>query len=299
MTILIDYSQVCMANVYAFQKDLKKTSTDREGSVNIIRHAVLTGLKYYRHKFANYGDMVIACDGRNYWRKDAFPYYKANRSKNREKSDLDWKLIFDTISAIREDLIQHFPYKVIHFDHTEADDIIAAVCKRSQTHGMIDHGMFEDKQPIVIVSSDGDFKQLHKFDNVKQWSPIQKKAVTCSDPKPELLEKIATGDTGDGVPNVLSDDAVLITEGVRQNKMMAKRLEQFKTLGREACQNDTERRNWDRNNALINLDLIPTSVYDTIIDSYENQKPKGDKMTIYGYLVKNRMRLLLDDIESF
>jgi hypothetical protein len=253
----------------------------------------------YKKKYGSeYGEMVLACDGKNYWRKDIFPYYKAGRKKTREASDLDWKLIFDTISSIRDDVAENFPYRVIHMDRVEADDIIATLCKWSQTNGMVDQGMFEEKQPVMIVSSDGDFKQLHKYDNVKQFSPIQKKQVQCDDPKAYLAEHIAkAGD--DGIPNVLSKDEVFVTEGMRQNKMTSKRLVDFIEKGRDACQTDEEKRNWDRNQSLINLDLIPVDIENQILDAYIQGKPKGDKMSIYNYLVKHRCRLLLDDIEEF
>ena len=148
------------------------------------------------------------------------------------------------------------------------------------------------------MSSDGDFKQLHKYDNVEQYSPIQKKKVVCEDPVAYLAEHIAkAGD--DGIPNVLSADNVLVTEGVRQSKMTAAKLERFISLGRDACENDEQRRNWDRNNQLINLDMIPDDIASAIVDTYTNSKPKGDKMSIYQYLVKHRCRLLLDEIEEF
>lgn len=296
--IILDYSQVALANIFQFQNDLKKDKASPE-AVNIIRHAILTGIKFYRKKYGRqYGEIVLACDGKNYWRKEIFPQYKASRSKTREKSDLDWKLIFDTISSIREDLATHFPYRVIHLDHVEGDDVIATMCKWTQTNALVDHGMFEEKQPVIIISSDGDFKQLHKYDNVKQWSPIQKKMVTCDNPVAYLAEHIAkAGD--DGIPNVLSPDDVFVTEGVRQKKMTAQRLEKFIELGRDACMSEEEQRNWDRNNQLINLDNIPPAIQREIVDAYINNKPKGDKMSIYNYLVKHRCRLLLDEIEEF
>lgn len=296
--ILVDYSQVALSNIFQFQSDLKKGANNPE-AVNIIRHATLTGLKFLKKKYGReYGEVVLACDGRQYWRKEIFPYYKASRKATREKSDLDWKLIFDTISDIREDLTAHFPYRVIHIDTAEGDDVIATLCKWTQTNGMVDHGMFEEKQPVLIISSDGDFKQLHKYDNVRQWSPIQKKLVTCDNPTAYLAEHIAkAGD--DGIPNVLSPDDVFVTEGVRQKKMMSDRLAEFVEKGRDACRTDDERRNWDRNNVLINLDNIPEHIEKQIIDTYTGTKPKGDKMSVYNYLVQHRCRLLLDEIEDF
>lgn len=296
--IILDYSQVALSNIFQFQSDLKKNASNPE-AVNIIRHAVLTGLKFYKKKYgAEYGELVLACDGKQYWRRDIFPQYKAGRKASREKSDLDWKLIFDTISQIRDEVAEHFPYKVIHIDRAEADDVIATLCKWTQMNGRVDRGMFEEKQPVMIVSSDGDFKQLHKYDNVQQYSPIQKKKVVCDEPIAYLAEHIAkAGD--DGIPNVLSEDSVFVTEGARQKKMTAGRLEEFVRDGRSACRNDDERRNWDRNNALINLDNIPPDIEEQIVNAYINDKPKGDKMSIYNYLVKNKCRLLLDEIEEF
>jgi hypothetical protein len=278
---------------------LSKSNTDRAAAVNIIRHAILTGVKYYNKKFASqYGELVLACDGRSYWRKDVFPYYKAGRKAVRDKSELDWKLIFDTISEIRDDIAEHFPYRVIHNDRAEADDIVATLCKWTQTNGYIDHGMFEQKQKVLIVSSDGDFKQLHKYDNVEQYSPIQKKFVKCDDPVRYLAEHIAkAGD--DGIPNVLSADDVFVTPTARQSKMTAAKLARFVELGRDAWENDQQRRNWDRNNQLINFDAIPQEISQQIIDRYVNSKPKGDKMSIYNYLIKHQCRLLLDEIEQF
>lgn len=297
--IILDFSQVALSNIFQFQKDLQKGSDNAE-AVNIIRHAILTGIKYYKSKYSNqYGEIVIACDGRDYWRKDIFSFYKAGHKKTREASNLDWKLVFDTISTIRDDLAKYFPYKVIHLDKVEGDDIIAVLCKWTQSNGLVDYGMVEEKQKVLIVSSDGDFKQLHIFDNVTQYSPIQKKYVKCPNPTEYLNEHIAKGDTGDGIPNIFSDDDVLVTEGVRQSKMTSTRLADFIAYGRDACRNEKEFRNWDRNKSLIDLTSIPENIEQDIISAYINCKPNKDKMGIYNYLVKNRCRLLLDDIESF
>ena len=297
--LILDYSQVAMSNIFMFQNDLKKTNDNREEAINIIRHTILTGIKFYKKKYgAKYGEVVLACDGKQVWRKDIFPYYKAGRKAVREKSELDWKLVFDTISQIRNDIAEHFPYKVVHMDHVEADDVIATLCKWTQTNGLIDHGLFEERQSVMIISSDGDFKQLHKYDNVSQYSPIQKKTVTCADPVAYLAEHIAkAGD--DGIPNVLSADDTFVVEGARQNKMTKAKLERFITLGRDACEDDTQRRNWDRNNQLINLDMIPDAIQQKILDIYLGASPKGDKMSVYNYLMKHRCNLLLDEVEEF
>ena len=65
---------------------------------------VLNSLRSYKVKFGqDYGEMVIACDNRNYWRKKIFPYYKENRKKTIEQSELNWKEIFEYLNKIKNE----------------------------------------------------------------------------------------------------------------------------------------------------------------------------------------------------
>ena len=177
--ILIDYSQIALSNILPFQNDIKRQSADE--IKNLIRHTTLSTIKSYKKRYGKeYGELVIACDGSNYWRRQVFPHYKAMRKVNREKSDLDWGLIFDTLGELRQDLIDHFPYRVLHVNGAEADDVIAVMAKWSQSNQLLTEGLFEEPQKMLIVSSDKDFIQLQKYKNVRQWSPMQKKFVQGS-----------------------------------------------------------------------------------------------------------------------
>ena len=103
--------------------------TNAQLEENMVRHMILNSLRSYRVKFGtDYGELVIACDNTNYWRKQKFPYYKANRKKNQETSELDWKQIFECLNKIRQELKDYFPYRVIDIESAEADDIIATLC---------------------------------------------------------------------------------------------------------------------------------------------------------------------------
>lgn len=297
--ILIDYSQVALATILTFQRELRGTEDEVK---NLIRHVTLSTIKSYKKKYGKeYGQIVIACDGRKYWRKEIFEHYKAGRKKARDASDLDWKLIFDTLSEMRDDLIKYFPYKVIHVDRAEADDVIATMTKWLQSNELVQEGLMEEAQKILILSSDKDFKQLQLLEGeVKQWSPMQKKYVTASksEIKTWMIEHVAKGDSGDGVPNVLSADDVFV-KGERQKVMSAKRLEEFLEKGKDACRTDTERRNWDRNEKLVLFDYIPEDVQNEIVQTYLNSKPNTDRMAIMNYLMEKRCRLLLDDLQDF
>jgi len=305
--ILIDFSQIALSSLFHLKGDLSKNSgKDVDEVIGLIRHSILNSIRSINQNFGNkYGRVILACDGKKYWRKDLFPYYKASRARNRKDSDTDWTLIFDTISRVKDEIGAHFPYKVIHFDDTEADDIIAVLCKHlsgkpDSEYDFIDFLGSKERElePILIVSSDGDFKQLHKYKNVEQYNPVLKKKVVCDDPIAYLAGHIAkAGD--DGIPNVLSEDNVLITDGVKQNRMVSARLNDFIKSGRDACRNDFERRNWDRNSALINLDLIPKHIEDKILNKFHEKGNNKSKMDVLNYLIRNKCRMLIDHIEDF
>jgi hypothetical protein len=288
--ILIDYNQVALAAILSFQADLKK-GTDAE-KVNLIRHVALSSIKAYKQKYhKEYGDIVITCDGRKYWRKEFFPNYKGQRKKAREESDLDWKLIFETLGQIRDDIREYFPYRVINLDRCEADDVIAVLAESTQEFGKY--------EPVMIVSSDKDFKQLQQYDNIKQYSPYIKKQITVNkkELKAWLIEHIVKGDAGDGIPNILTDDNCFMEER-RQSTVSSKRLAEFMEKGIDACRNDVERRNWQRNETLVNFKHIPEDIKEIILAEFE-KKPKGDKNSIMNYLIKHKCRLLLDNLEDF
>lgn len=290
--ILMDFSQLALSATMSFKDDLMRGG--EKEMQDLIRHVTLSSIKSYKKKYGKeYGQVILACDARNYWRKGFFPQYKGARKKNREASDLNWNMVFDTLNLIREEIKENFPYTVLHVDRCEADDVIAALVKQTQEFGK--------HEEVMIISSDGDFKQLQKYSNVKQFSPIQKKAVNCStiELRTKLVEHVVKGDSGDGIPNILSQDDIFLVEG-RQSPVSAKRLAEFLDKGFDACRNDVERRNWHRNQTLVDFEFIPEDVTQAILAEYElNRKPKGDKMSVYKYLVAHRCRNLLTEIEEF
>ena len=58
---------------------------------DMVRHICLKSLAMYRKKYQRtYGELVLADDSYNVWRKDVYPFYKANRKKTRDKDSKDW-----------------------------------------------------------------------------------------------------------------------------------------------------------------------------------------------------------------
>ena len=278
--ILLDYNAIAIGNVA-----VQRLAAD-EG---LIRHMILNSIRMYRQKFhKEYGEMVIVADGMNNWRKDAFPQYKAARRKKRDESTIDWQEVFRIINMVREEIKENFPYKVMHEDGCEADDVIAQLALETQEFGKY--------EPIMIISADGDFKQLQVYKNIKQFSPLLKKFVVEKNPRLYLKEHILKGDTGDGVPNVLSDDNVFV-DGRRQGILSAKKkaalLDDPRALGDEIY------RNYQRNQQLIDLKNCPQSVKESIINNFEQQDPWGNRLKVFPYLVQKRCKLLIECVGEF
>ena len=286
MPILVDFNQIAISNLMI---NLKMNHIN-EVEEDMLRHMILNSLRFNRNKFSKeYGELIICCDGRNTWRKDVFPFYKQNRKKTRSASGYDWGKIFDVLNTIREELDEHFPYKVIHNDRAEADDIIAILAKN-----WID-------EKVLILSGDKDFMQLQKFDNINQYSPVQKKFLRTKDPKEFLFEHIVRGDVGDGIPNCLSKDSTFVT-GDRQKPVTKKRLDEWMKAGKVTTGDVT----WfDRNRRLIDLEYIPEDLRDEIILQYEAAKPlhSGDELAarrgLLNYFIKHRLSKLVPSIQEF
>ena len=86
--------------------------------------------------------------------------------------------------------------------------------------------------------------------------------------------------------------------GERQSRVTTKRLEEFYERGFDACRNDVERRNWQRNETLVSFKHIPTDIRETILAEVE--KPSiGDKNSVMNYLIKHRCRVLLENVDEF
>ena len=279
--ILIDLNQVCIANVLQEVKQLKKIEP------LLVKHMILSTLLFYRRKFKDqYGELVICCDSKRSWRKDVFPFYKANRKTNRQKDDIDWSGIFEVINSLTDDLVNHFPYSVIQVDQAEADDIIGTLVKNYYRQGK-----------IMIVSSDKDFLQLQKYYNVYQYSPIQKKNLQIQNPNEYIKEHIMKGDRGDGIPNFLSDDDTFVTDK-RSKKILKTKLEAWKNLYPTEFCNEKMYRGWKRNEQLVDLAHTPADIKQKIVDQYDtyeyNQRDK-----LLNYFIKNKLRNLTEHIGDF
>ena len=242
--------------------------------------------------------MIIACDSKGNWRKDVFPHYKANRKKDRDASTIDWNSAFECINALKQELRDTFPWIIIDLPGCEGDDVIGVMTKYVRDNKTHQDGMFEMPEPVMIISSDGDMKQLHELDYVKQFSPIQKKLV----PKPEkdfLVDKIIRGDSGDGIPSCLSPDDWFVNpefDGIRAKPVTKAVIAKFKDLN---SLTEDELARYNRNKTLIDFKCIPMETQIRIITAYLESKPSTDLNKIMEFLMRVKAKQLLGRVMEF
>lgn len=283
--MLVDFNGIALGAII-----IQKAKLDE----NLIRHIILNSLRMYNKKFRDeYGHMVITCDHSS-WRRDVFPQYKFKRRESRDKDETAveyWNEVFRIVNMVRDEIRDNLPYKVIHIEKCEADDIIGTIVHETQEFGK--------NEPVMILSADKDFVQLHRFNNVRQYSPAQKKFVQEPNPRMYMFEHIMKGDSGDGVPNILSPDNTFV-DGLRQSPITKKKLDSWLSYAESLDEVlDTEQmRNYQRNKKLIDLAETPDNLKETIINTYEQTKP-APKMKVLNYLVKKRCNNLIECVEEF
>jgi len=282
--ILVDLNQVLLAGLMAQISNQKGIKLEE----SLIRHMVLNILRMHLRTFRNeYGEIVLCCDNRKYWRKEFFPYYKAGRKKSREKSALDWHLIFDMLAKFKAELKENFPYKVIDVEGAEADDVIGTLVPLYAAH-----------EKILILSSDGDFLQLQRWgSNVKQYNPAMKKFLKSEDPLVELKEKIIRGDKGDGIPNIFSPADCFVRD-LRQKPITKGMMDKLLTEQSDKWEDEVAKTGFSRNQTLIDLSLIPGDIKTKIINTYEETKP-ASKQKMLTYFMEHKLKNLMDVIEEF
>ena len=263
-------------------------------TINDVRHAVLKGIMYFNHRFSkDYGRMVLCFDSTNYWRTKEFKHYKAARKKKQKSGDIDWGRIYGFFSVVKEEISENTSFLTMQIPTLEADDIISTICEG-----------YHDKEKILIVSSDKDFQQLQKYDNVKQYSPAHRDFIVCEDPEHFLIEHIIRGDSSDGIPNVMSDGDTFVTEDKKQKIMNAKRFNAILDKVNDGSVYDSDyeyNENYERNERLIDLSLIPAGSKTSVVNAFEMEKSISNKRedSMMDYLISNNLKSLLEELDKF
>ena len=280
--ILVDLNQVLISNLMAQTRGKSDIKPNKE----MVRYMVINSLRGINLKFKNaWGKMVLCADAANPWRRDIYPNYKHARRQGRIDSSTDWDNIFNVISEIKEEIKENFPYKILHVEKAEADDIIATLIN------------YKTDDMFLIISGDKDFIQLQIHPYVKQYSPILKKYIGEDvNPTKFLHEQIIKGDRSDGIPNILSPDDIFLTKE-KQRPINKKRLEEWSKIDNIPLGSETKKF-YDRNKQLIDLNCIPEDIQKSIINTYNNYTVPS-KSKLLPYFIKHKLKSLMENIGDF
>lgn len=216
--ILIDLNQITIVRLYAIKNQRRNESVDMYSNP-MIRKALSRDIFDFINKVHEdfghlYGDVIMCADclGPS-WRKEVFPHYKASRKKyDNEETKRSKEFVKDFLNEFWLNY-RNGPCYVYRLDRVEADEIIGHLV------------LTNPDERHMIVSRDKDFFQLHS-DMVVSYDYINDKIIR-KDGEKCLREHIICGDSGDGIPNILSDLDTMVTEGKRQKSMTKKRLSKF------------------------------------------------------------------------
>jgi hypothetical protein len=280
--ILFDFSQIAISNSMDYFR-----KTGQAIDVELLRHIALNSVLTLNSKLKKVDEETVICfDGRNYWRKAIFPPYKQNRHSEHEKSSFDWDMFYKGFNQIKTEFQENLPFKCIEVISAEADDIIS----------VLSHIGVRERLPVTIVSSDKDFLQLQNLSPlVRQFSPFMKKFISIENSKYDLFEHIVRGDSGDGIPNILSDDDTFITDGKRSKPIRSKQIIEWKDIGIESgdkfCNSVAMLEKLHRNQLLIDLTKIPSDLFKTIEDQYYAEKPS--RGNLFHYLTTHKLKKIM------
>lgn len=268
----------------------------REGATdideNILRGMILIRMNQLNKSLSKGRQykVAVAIDSRKYWRREIFPLYKAKRKENRDNAKVDWDSIFEKWTRIIQEYKENIPFMFIEVEGAEADDIHAAL-------GFKLHDEFDE---IINCSSDEDIAQLMKFaPNIKQFSFKRKKMITLESVKYDLFEHIVKGDSGDGIPNILSPESTLV-DGIRQKAVATKKMNEWKVIGgirnpEKFCDTAMLER-FKLNKKLVDFDEIPEDLIDKIYDTYLNYNVPRRKS--FDYFVKHGLTRLMEEFKA-
>lgn len=283
--ILIDFSQIS----YACTIEFLVMSKTAKAELDLVRHMILNTIRSnVRRSKGAYGEVVVAFDSNSYWRKEQFPHYKASRKKARDNSQFDWKSIFTCIDTLKDEFRTYLPYKIIDVPGAEADDVIGCLTL-SQPMGV----------PVLILSGDKDFVQLQGCHaRVEQRSPFIKNPIVDLTPHLTLKQHIIRGDSGDGIPNILSPDDVFVSGGRQKPIRETKVIQWLQQKPEEFCATPEILKNYRRNEQLIDLTFIPAHISVSIRAQYETIKP-ATRLEFFNYLVASGLKELTASAADF
>lgn len=284
--VLIDFSNLYYSTVLGHAHKTKE-----QPDMQAVRNLVLRKIFEHKKRFSKKGmatEIVLCCDGQDYWRKDYLPHYKGKRKAARDANlSIDWDAFFEDQKTILKEIQAFLPFVVVRINRIEADDVVAILAMTYSPH-----------KDVIIVSTDEDFIQL-QGPKVKQYLPtVSKYMPKKTIQEYNLLEHIIRGDTGDGVPNILSDADTFMDESKRQKPVTKKFINEAKKTGdpQQFCPTVESLKRFKVNKQCIDLSMIPEDIASQIRIEYNRAKEELVVGQSFNYAVKFKLKNLLGEL---
>jgi 5'-3' exonuclease len=233
---------------------------------------------------------IIAVDEGSSWRKQIYPEYKGKRKANRDGSGIDFDKFFPILSEFISSLKSILPnVYILSSEGIEADDFIGVLVKKLEGNN------------IINISTDKDFYQLYKYKGYRQYHPMTKKFIKVLNPYLDLHTKLLIGDTSDNIPQVRKK------MGPKTAEKYYKKLDELFVLdgdkvwdGSEEMEPGEIEKKYILNKQLIDLELIPLEIQNTIHKLYDNYdfKPYNGRK-VYNDLTEHKLTKVLGYIQDF
>lgn len=289
VVILFDFNNLVFRNF--FIKDINAHTTTPD--YMLWRYNIFNSIYQSLWKHKSVSEVILAVDDRSSWRKSYFNRYKESRKKQRDKSDVNWKELFEQMHMLVSDLRHYMPFKVLKIRSAESDDTIAVLAK-----------VLTDD--CVIISNDEDFLQLCSK-RVKIYNPGHKEYSVCEDPVGFVQKKVYTGQKKDDIFNIITPNdwgKTPETEGKRKPGFGEVAYQKVLKEGTETWLEKRHINKWygeidvkanlKRNRILMDFNYIPQTIKNRVCDAY-NDYTFPPPSNIYQFFKKYNMRGFLED----
>jgi 5'-3' exonuclease len=293
--LLVDFNNLLFRTLYVREVYIQSDIPD----FKLWRFLVYDSIYAVIKKF-NVSEVILAVDDKVSWRRSYFPRYKESRKKQRDKSDIDFNIVFSVINKFIRELKHSMPFKIIKVRSGEADDVIGTLALELGN--------------CIISSNDEDFHQLVDIKDNRLWNPsrqefsefpinihTKKDPIMCKSAKEFLEYKILMGQSKDDIFNILTPNDWGLTpetEGKRKPGFGPKKAQKIIESGkiRQFLEDNNLEDHWKRNSVLIDFQRIPNVIKNRVIDGYNNHTyPPPDN--IYKFFKEFQMRYFLENFE--
>lgn len=277
-TVLIDFNNLAIRHFLT--KDVAGFTSNPD--LSLWRYTTFNSIYTMLMKFKKVKEVVVAIDDRVSWRKLYFKRYKESRKKKRDKSTINWPLLYAELNDLATQIFHDIPFKVLKVRNAEADDIIGIIC-------------LDGKDKYIVVSNDEDYLQLYS-NKTRIYNPSKQAFVVCNNTERFLNEKCLIGQPKDDIFNIKTPLDWPV--GKRKPGFGIKSAEKVLEAGLDEWleQNNLKKR-FHINRNLIDFKRIPEVVKNRVLKRY-HEYTYPDPKNIYHFFKRNRFRGFLEEINQ-